>query len=671
MISTQSKKRHSNRGRQSLRSQITKREDDKRNTNGFLHKDEDKLYQSNGILTRNQKGKSGHAVKQEEKQEARNTREPSWANILLILSKREIVYLFFGIVASVFIGFSNMALSNLLGRVLKIFVPSLGQNGMKSDQVALEYSYLFIAAGMFFALAAFLQTFLLTIAGESLTDHLRASAFRVIIKKEVAWFDREENKIGAICSRISSDTDRVQGGTGLRMGLVFQAIATILCCEIVSFYYQWKFGLLALAIAPLMGAIIYYQSKVVNATANLMNERSSEALSSEIIANIRTVSSIGCEDLFYDEYFQLQEESHRVILHNIWKRGIIFALASSLPQYSYAVSLLYGSTLIAGGLSFDKVIAIGHSLTYGLQAVSSAFEFTPNFFEAKLAANRILTLITDGNHEKIASSSSSPQLLSISNTQVNNCEQLDFMDVSFRYPTQPNKEALQNINLSVRAGKTIALVGSSGSGKSTCIQLILRFYDPDSGSIKLNSTVDARNLNVKNLRSILAFVSQEPTLFDKTIKENIEYGDNSREIQMTEVIEAARMANIHTFIQSLPHGYDTVVGSRGVQLSGGEKQRIAIARALIRKPKILLMDEATSALDNESEQVVQLALDTARKGRTCITVAHRLSTVRNADNIIVMNKGRICEQGSHDELSQLGGVYARLLLSSFDDDAKH
>ena len=234
-------------------------------------------------------------------------------------------------------------------------------------------------------------------------------------------------------------------------------------------------------------------------------------------------------------------------------------------------------------------------------------------------------------------------------------------DTRFRYPTRKDVPILEGLSLEADPGKTVALVGHSGCGKSTCIQLIERYYDPDSGSVNLDNE-DIRPFNVDSVRSHFAIVSQEPSLFNMSLADNIAYGDNRRTVPMEEIIEAAKKANIHSFIQALPLGYQTDVGQRGTQLSGGQKQRVAIARALLRNPKILLLDEATSALDTESEQVVQMALDKAREGRTCLTIAHRLSTIRNADKIIVLDKGLVAEQGTHDDLIALRGIYYELCV---------
>ena len=235
--------------------------------------------------------------------------------------------------------------------------------------------------------------------------------------------------------------------------------------------------------------------------------------------------------------------------------------------------------------------------------------------------------------------------------------QLELVDVAFTYPTRPGVPVFQRLSLQVPAGRTLALIGESGSGKSTVIQLLLRFYDPDAGSVHLDSN-DLRQLNIAWLRRQLGLVSQEPALFATTLAENIGFGAEGANKE--EVEAAARAANAHGFISELPDGYQTFVGERGVQLSGGQKQRIAIARAVLRNPTVLLLDEATSALDLESERVVQAALEGLQAGRTCVVVAHRLTTIRNAHCIAVMRAGAVLEAGTHAELAARNGAYAKL-----------
>ena len=374
----------------------------------------------------------------------------------------------------------------------------------------------------------------------------------------------------------------------------------------------------------------------------------------EAIGNIRTVASLGKEKDFHSVFMSSLSGPHRKALKKSWIRGFIFGFASSLPMFAYATVMYYGGWLVVHdpeNTPYENVFKVSESLLFGTQMIGQAVAFAPNYNKAKVAANRIFALL----RRVPLIDASSPSGNKLENVTGN----VDFEKVEFHYPTRKNIQVLKGLSLNVKAGQTVALVGHSGCGKSTCIQLLERFYDPDVGQVQLDRQ-DIQPANISSLRSHFGIVSQEPVLFNRTIGENIAYGDNARVVHMDEIIEAARKANIHTFIQSLPKGYDTMGGERGTQLSGGQKQRVAIARALVRNPKILLLDEATSALDSESEHVVQMALDAAREGRTCITIAHRLSTIQNSENIIVINHGLIAEQGTHDELIKQRGLYFEL-----------
>ncbi|EDR25124.1 lipid A export ATP-binding/permease protein msbA, putative, partial [Entamoeba dispar SAW760] len=243
--------------------------------------------------------------------------------------------------------------------------------------------------------------------------------------------------------------------------------------------------------------------------------------------------------------------------------------------------------------------------------------------------------------------------------------EIEFKNVHFRYPTRVDNEVLKGISFKAEQGKTIALVGVSGCGKSTSIQLIERFYEPTNGEVLLDGH-NIKDLNIQFLRNQIGLVGQEPVLFAESIIDNIKRGiPKGVEVNNEQIYTAAKMANAHDFISTMPEGYNTMVGDRGSQLSGGQKQRIAIARALIRNPKVLLLDEATSALDTQSEKIVQEALDKASKGRTTIIIAHRLSTIQNADKICVIMRGKIVEQGTHQELIELKGFYYTLAMQQF------
>ena len=292
-------------------------------------------------------------------------------------------------------------------------------------------------------------------------------------------------------------------------------------------------------------------------------------------------------------------------------------------------------------------------MIFGAQSAGTIFSFAPDMSKAKQAAQELKILFDRAPLIDSWSEDGAP-LTSVEGT-------VEFRDVHFRYPTRPEQPVLRGLNLSVKPGQYIALVGASGCGKSTTIALLERFYDPLVGGIYVDGK-EISSLNLNDYRSFIALVSQEPTLYQGSIRDNILLGaDPSIPISDEAIDHACREANIYDFILSLPDGFSTIVGSKGSMLSGGQKQRIAIARALLRDPKILLLDEATSALDSESEHVVQQALDKAAKGRTTIAVAHRLSTIQGADVIYVFDQGVIVEHGGHHELMQKGGRYSELV----------
>ncbi|XP_048807065.1 ATP-dependent translocase ABCB1 isoform X4 [Lagopus muta] len=301
---------------------------------------------------------------------------------------------------------------------------------------------------------------------------------------------------------------------------------------------------------------------------------------------------------------------------------------------------------------FLELNGVFSAVVFGAMALGQTSSFAPDYAKAKISAAHLFVLFDRvPSIDSYCEDGERPVTFG-GNTRIK--------DVKFNYPNRPEVKILQGLNLKVEKGQTLALVGSSGCGKSTVVQLLERFYDPLSGEIEFDDKY-AKTLNIQWLRSHIGIVSQEPILFDFTIAENIAYGDNTREVSHEEIISAAKAANIHSFIDSLPEKYNTRVGDKGTQLSGGQKQRIAIARALVRKPQILLLDEATSALDTESEKIVQEALDKAREGRTCIVIAHRLSTIQNADKIAVIQNGKIIEQGTHLQLLAEKGFYYSLV----------
>ncbi|XP_065439358.1 ATP-dependent translocase ABCB1-like isoform X2 [Chrysemys picta bellii] len=378
-----------------------------------------------------------------------------------------------------------------------------------------------------------------------------------------------------------------------------------------------------------------------------------KGISTEAVENIRTVASLTSEDAFYERYNASLNGPYRDSLTKAPLYGLIYGIAQCANYFLNAAIFRFGAWLIANCYTnFENVFIAFSSVLYGVISVGQSTSLAPDFGQAKVSSQRIFQLLD----RKPLIDSYSEEGTKLSQFDGN----IEFRDIHFVYPTRPEAQVLQGLSVKINKGQTLALVGSSGCGKSTSIQLLERFYDPIVGQVFADG-FDTKSLHLQWLRSKLGIVSQEPILFDCSIAENIQYGDNSRVVSQEEVEEAAKAANIHTFIENLPEKYNTRVGDKGAQLSGGQKQRIAIARALVRKPAVLLLDEATSALDTESEKIVQKALDDARKGRTCIIIAHRLTTVQNADVIAVIHNGKVVEQGTHSQLLAKEGHYYALV----------
>ncbi|GAB6020133.1 hypothetical protein CHUAL_002862 [Chamberlinius hualienensis] len=516
------------------------------------------------------------------------------------------------------------------------------------------YACMFLVIGVCAGLASFFQIFSFTYAGECLTRRLRQLSFRAMLKQEMAFFDDQKNSVGALCTRLSADAASVQGATGSRIGTIIQSFCTLGAACVVSLVYCWQLALLAMCFIPVILIARYMHATIIRkqTLVEMDSFDSANKVAIESITNIRTVASLHKEKKFHEIYINHLIGPHRKAILESHLRGLIFGAAQSTTFFTYAAIMYYGGYLVQNQrIEYEVMFKVSQLVIMGSSMVASAFAFAPNYSKGIVSAARIFVLLE--RKPIIDSSLESGLKLPDSTPGV-----VRFKGVEFRYPARKDIPVLQGLNLDINPGHVVALVGSSGCGKSTCIQLLERFYDPLGGEVTMDGT-NISQLNIGWLRSRIGIVSQEPILFDRSIAQNIAYGDNNREVPMDEIIQAAKNANIHNFITALPEGYETSVGDKGTQLSGGQKQRIAIARALVRNPKILLLDEATSALDTESEKVVQEALEQAQKGRTCITVAHRLSTIKDANQIAVIHHGKVVELGTHDELMAQHGHYFR------------
>jgi ATP-binding cassette subfamily B (MDR/TAP) protein 1 len=519
---------------------------------------------------------------------------------------------------------------------------------------------------IFLGIAVFLSTFVSTLGhiytGEKITGRIRQQYLAACLRQNIGFYDTVGS--GAITTRLTTDMNLIQDGISHKIGLTATAIATFFAAFAVAMVKSWRLTLILscviVAVVLVMGACSRFRSKY-----NLMARETKGGISSiaeEVLSSIRTATAYGIQDRMVSRVAAPLTDAAKLGFKAQLSFAFMIAGFFVLTYLNYGLAFWKGAHfLLDGYLTLGDVLTIVLCITVGAFTLSSAAPNMQAFGNAVAAATDIFDMIA--RESPIDSSSGEGHILDLRKGAV----ELELRDVTHIYPSRPEAVILSNVSLHFPAGKQTALVGPSGSGKSSIIGLIERFYNPVAGAIYLNGH-DISTLNIQWLRRQIALVGQEPVLFHTTIYENIRHGlvgsafeHESEEEHRERIFEAAQMANAHEFIASLPQGYDTDVGDRGLLLSGGQKQRIAIARAIVSDPKILLLDEATSALDTKSEDVVQKALEAAASGRTTITIAHRLSTIRNADNILVLANGTIVEQGTHDQLLDEEGVYASLV----------
>ncbi|KAK9164528.1 hypothetical protein Syun_005430 [Stephania yunnanensis] len=499
-----------------------------------------------------------------------------------------------------------------------------------------------------------LQHYFYTLMGERLTTRVRLMMFSAILQNEIGWFDLDENSTGSLISKLAAGATVVRTSLAERLSTIMQNMSLTLTAFIISFVFCWRVAAVVIATLPLITAAAVAEQLFLRGFGGNYSKAYSRTtdLAREAITNIRTVAAFSAEDKIVEKFISELNLPAKQALVRGHISGICYGASQFLAFSAYGFGLWYTSTLIRKRYAtFGDSMKSFVVLVVTALALAETLALTPEIMKGSQALAQVFGLL----ERKTAIEPINPTAAVV--TEIKG--EIEFRNVTFKYPSRPEVAVLEDLNLSVSAGNSLAIVGQSGSGKSSIISLLMRFYDPTSGVITIDG-FDMRSLNLRSLRRKIGLVQQEPALFSTTIYENIKYGrDGASEI---EIMEAAKAANAHTFISRMPDGYQTQVGERGTQLSGGQKQRIAIARAILKDPTILLLDEATSALDTTSEKVVQEALDKLMQGRTNIIVAHRLSTIREANVICVLQDGRVVETGSHHELSSMPeSAYTRLI----------
>ncbi|HMQ69473.1 MAG TPA: ABC transporter ATP-binding protein [Ignavibacteria bacterium] len=497
------------------------------------------------------------------------------------------------------------------------------------------------------AIAGYIDNYYTESVAQYVANDLRQKIYNHLQKLSLQYYD--SHKIGNILSTITDDVLTIQSFASTALLSILIDSLTIIGMVILMFYLNWDFALIAVGITPFLLLFVSRFKKAVKAATHEVRKNQSEIVSvlQQGLESVRSVKAFGRQDL---EEKRLKDVSLQTVQAALKARRVKSLLS---PIVAVTVSLCTAFVLWrSASLILADAMTIG-ALTVFLSYLSKFFKPVQDFAkmtnviaQATVSLERVQTILDTDDTIKEKENAVEPGSFK---------GDIEFENVAFSY--EPDAPVLLDINLSIKSGQRIGVCGPTGGGKSTLLSLIPRFYDSVSGVVKIDG-VNVTDYKLTEMRNQIGFVLQDTVLFFGTVLENIAYGRPDATAE--EIIEAAKMANAHEFISQMPHGYDTMVGERGLTLSGGQRQRLGIARAIIRNSPILILDEPTAALDTDSEKLVMEALERLMKGRTVITIAHRLSTIRDADKILVLKGGKIAENGNHDELMKVNGIYAEL-----------
>ncbi|XP_062108894.1 ABC transporter B family member 11-like [Humulus lupulus] len=581
-----------------------------------------------------------------------STKTVSFRKLFSFVDSTDYFLMLVGTISAIGNGISIPLMTIIFGTLVDSFGESVNNQQVlsKVSKVSLKFVYLALGSGV----AAFLQVVCWMVTGERQAARIRSLYLKTMLRQEVGFFDMETTT-GEVIERMSGETVLIQDAMGEKVGKFIQLVATFFGGFVIGFIKGWFLTLVMLSSIP----ALVISGAVMSITIAKLASRGQTAYSlaatvvEQTIGSIRTVSSFTGEKLAIERYNKSITKAYNSGVHEGLATGMGMGVVLFIVFSSYGLAVwLGGKMIVERGYSGGDVINIIFAVLTGSLSLGQASPCLSAFATGRAAAYKTFEAIN--RKPQIDAYDSNGKILDDIHGDI------DLRDVYFSYPARPDEQIFSGFSLSIPSGTTAALVGQSGSGKSTVISLIERFYDPQSGEVLIDG-INLKDFQLKWIRQKIGLVSQEPVLFTSSIRDNISYGKDGATIE--EIRAAAELANAAKFIDKLPQGLDTMVGEHGTQLSGGQKQRVAIARAILKDPKILLLDEATSALDAESERVVQEALDRIMISRTTLIVAHRLSTVRNADTIAVIHRGKIVEKGPHSELiKDPEGAYSQLIL---------
>ena len=498
------------------------------------------------------------------------------------------------------------------------------------------------------------QSYLVSYIAQRVIIDVRELLYIKFQKLQLSYYEKKQT--GTIMSYITNDVAALQAALVDSLIEMVTELSILIGSLIMMFYLDWKLSIVTLVVVPVIGQAMKVFGRKLKMSGALIQERTAEitSLLQESISGVRVVKSFAREDYEIKRFQNQNDLNFRANMKSVQLSSLLTPTVEFLAAVIVAVILWFGGyQVVNGALTAGALVAF---LTYAVNLANPVKRISRVYGtinKAMAAAERVFNVLD--TQEILKDKPGAVELPKISGT-------VKFDHVSFGYKEGVN--VLHDLTLEAKPGQVIAFVGPSGAGKSTIANLIPRFYDVTSGSIKIDN-IDIRDVKIKSLREQIGVVPQETMLFSGSVKDNIRYG--RLDARDEEIIEAAKAANAHNFIMNLSDGYETKIGERGITLSGGQRQRIAIARAILKNPRILILDEATSALDTESEEIVQEALDKLMIGRTSFVIAHRLSTIIHADKIIVLENGRVCESGTHQQLMQTGGLYSHLYNIQFSD----